>query len=140
MTTSFVADGQASSFVMTNKATVIESSSASVTTKNEVISDFQNSVTTEKTTKQEFLASCGAAPATPLEKGAERVTVPAGTFDTEWVLSKSSGEGAEGTSKVWLTTLSSGESLMVKMVVESSSSRSSGPGSMLSELMETNKR
>lgn len=141
MTTTFDVDGQAGSMVMTNTQRVVQSTSDSVTIENTLTSDFQNSVTTETTTKQEFLESCGNADEVPpLQKGTERVTVPAGTFNTEWVLTRATDEGIQGTSKVWFATLASGESLMVKMLVTADEGTSNGIGTMLSELVETNKR
>jgi hypothetical protein len=77
----------------------------------------QSFTSRSKMTKQQFTDACNQSPgnATQPESGTEAgVVVPAGKFDTRWVIVKSSTAAAELETKTWFYDAANGDTILVK--------------------------
>lgn len=114
--------GEYSSRVVSeSKTTVVSNSEENIHLKYENKVEGQEPQISEITLNHgTFVRDCQNAQDTQpngrTEKGTETVTVPAGTFQTEWTLFKNSENGNELESKSFFAKLASGRLLMVKSI------------------------
>ncbi len=122
----------------TSKTTVIASEDKGVKSKSEMEMNGAVYPSEYELTKVQFLDSC-KKPAKVLEQGAESITVEAGTFDTKWTKTETEAAGNKTTSKSWITTLASGDTLLVKSESETKMPNDNSSKSVM-ELLETNRK
>lgn len=121
----------------TSKTTVLSSEDKAVKSKSETEMNGQTYPSEFELTKVQFVDGC-KKPAEVLEQGEESVTVDAGTFDTKWTKTETEVAGNKTTSKSWITTLASGDTLLVKIESETKMPNNNYSKSVM-ELVETNR-
>jgi hypothetical protein len=120
-----------------SKVTVLSSEDKAVKSKSELEMNGNTYPSEFELTKVQFIDSC-KKPAKILEQGAESITVKAGTFDTKWTKTENEVAGNKTTTKSWITTLESGDNLLIKSESETKMPNNNFTKSEM-ELLETNR-
>ena len=121
----------------TSKTTVLSSEDKAVKSKSETVINGQTYPSEYELTKVQFIEGCGK-PAKVLEQGEESITVEAGTYETKWTKTETEAAGNKTTTKSWIHTLASGDTLLVKSESETKMPNNNYTKSLM-ELVETNR-